>query len=235
VAYYWDNPVSHDRPLITNLYAPGFAEAAGLSLKDAQQARDAEMFLANIRYSEQEGRRLSYSLNNNHNYSRMTAHRARNITRMIDAAGLAINHPAPQGRLGKQSQIEATPALIELWDKLNPEVVYDRRFDHIICRSRKDPYRLLEVRHSPDKIRQMDRYNEMQGANSIGMEATGAINGQNGSGYLSARRSNGGGRPRFCIGCDSIPNLGLRSTRRTNGTTAAFTDPPRTSLGMCDT
>jgi hypothetical protein len=180
VAYYWDNPVSHDRPLITNLYAPGFAEAAGLSLKDAQQARDAEMFLANIRYSEQEGRRLSYSLNNNHNYSRMTAHRARNITRMIDAAGLAINHPAPQGRLGKQSQIEATPALIELWDKLNPEVVYDRRFDHIICRSRKDPYRLLEVRHSPDKIRQMDRYNEMQGANSIGMEATGAINGQNG-------------------------------------------------------
>jgi hypothetical protein len=181
VAYYWDNPRKHyDRPLMTNVYAPGFAEAVGLPLKSAQQARDAEMFLANIRFSEQEGRMLSYSLNNNHNYSRMTAHRARTMTRMLDAAGMAINHPAPQGRLGKQSQIEATPALIELWDKLNPQVVYDTQCDQIICRSRKDPHHLLEVRHSPEKIRQMSRYNEMQGANVIGMEATGAIKGLNG-------------------------------------------------------
>jgi hypothetical protein len=159
---------------------PGFAEAAGLPLKNAQQARDTEMFLTNIRYAEQEGRLLSYSLNNNHNYSRMTAHRARNITRMLDAAGLAKNHPAPQGRLGKQSQIEATPTLIALWAELNPAVVYDKRCEAIICRSRKDPDHLLEIRHAPDKIRQMHRFNEMQGANVIGMEATGAIRGMNG-------------------------------------------------------
>ena len=38
--FYWDNPVQHDRPLITNCFVPGLACAAGINPSSAIEERD---------------------------------------------------------------------------------------------------------------------------------------------------------------------------------------------------
>jgi hypothetical protein len=73
--YYWDNPVKHDRPLITNCFVPGLACAAGLKPSSATEERDLDMLLTNIALADQEGRPLSYSRNKNHAYTDTTVRR----------------------------------------------------------------------------------------------------------------------------------------------------------------
>ena len=55
--FYWDNPLWHDRPLITNCFVPGLACAAGLNPWSATQEQDLDMLLTNIALADQEGGR----------------------------------------------------------------------------------------------------------------------------------------------------------------------------------
>jgi hypothetical protein len=68
VAYYWDNPVKHDRPLITNCFVPGLACAAGMKPSSATEELDLDILLTNVALADQEGRPLSYSRHRAHKY-----------------------------------------------------------------------------------------------------------------------------------------------------------------------
>ena len=70
-AFYWDNPVRRDRPLITNCSVPGLACAAGLRPSSATEERDLDMLLTNVALAREE-RPLSYSRNKNHVYHDIT-------------------------------------------------------------------------------------------------------------------------------------------------------------------
>jgi hypothetical protein len=81
--HYWDHPVKHDRPLITNCYVPGLALACGLTPSSATEERDLDMLLTNIALADQEGRPLSYSRHKEHKYCGITFGRMVSAVEMI--------------------------------------------------------------------------------------------------------------------------------------------------------
>jgi len=176
--FYWDNPVQHDRPLITNCFVPGLACAAVLKPSSATEERDLEMLLTNIALADQEGRPLSYSRNKNHAYYGITFGRVRSGVAKIVSAELAVERRTERGRRGWQSDLRATPALTEIFDKYGQKPTYGPR-DAIILRSRRDGS-LLPMRPSRDLLRQVERINEMLRATTIGLEMTGALKLKNG-------------------------------------------------------
>lgn len=175
---YWDNPVRHDRALITNCSVPGLACAAGLKPSSATEERDLDMLLTNIALADQEERPLSYSRNKNHVYRDITFSRVLSGIAKIVSAGLALERRTEPGHRGWQSALRGTPALTEVFDKHGVEPVYGPR-DLIILRSRKDGS-LLPMRPSRELLRQVERHNEMLRATTIGLEMTGALKLKNG-------------------------------------------------------
>jgi hypothetical protein len=176
--FYWDNPVQRDRPLITNCSVPGLACAAGLKPSSATEERDLEMLLTNIALADQEGRPLSYSRNKNHAYYDITFGRVRSGVAKIVSAELAVERRTKRGHRGWQSDLRATPALTEIFDKYGQKPTYGPR-DSIILRSRRDGS-LLPKRPWRDLLRQVERINEMLGATTIGLEMTGSLKLKNG-------------------------------------------------------
>jgi hypothetical protein len=83
MGFYWDHPVKHDRPLITNCHVPGLALACGLTPSSATEERDLDMLLTNIALADQEGRPLSYSRHKEHKYCGITFGRMVSAVEMI--------------------------------------------------------------------------------------------------------------------------------------------------------
>ena len=171
--FYWDNQVKHDRPLITNCSAPGLACAAGLNPSSAVEERDLDMLLANIALADQEGRPLSYSRNKNHIYCYITCRRVLSAVEKIEGAELAIGRRTKPGYRGWQSDLRATPALTEIFDKYGQKPTYGPRVS-IILRSRKDGS-LLPRAPMKERVRQVEGVNEMLDSISIGLEQTGVL------------------------------------------------------------
>jgi hypothetical protein len=176
--FYWDNPVQCDRPLIRNCSSPGLACAAGLKPSSATEERDLDMLLTNIALADQEGRPLSYSRNKNHGYRNITFGRVLSGVEKIVSADLALERRTKPGHRGWQSDLRATPALTEIFDKYGQKPTYGQR-ESIILRSRRDGS-LLSMRPSRDLSRQVERINEMLRATAIGLEMTGALKLKNG-------------------------------------------------------
>ena len=170
---YWDYPFQHDRPLITNCFVPGLACAARINPSSAIEERDLDMLLTNIALADQEGRPVSYSRNKNHAYFDITFGRVLSGVARIESADLALGRLTKRGQRGWQSDLRATPALIEIFDKYGQKPTYGPR-DLIILRSRRDGSP-LPMRPSRDLLRQVERVNEMQRATTISLEMTGAL------------------------------------------------------------
>jgi hypothetical protein len=170
---YWDDPVEHDRPLITNCVVPGLACAAGLKPSCAIEERDMDMLLTNIALADQEGRPLSYSRNKNHAYTETTVRRVLSRAAKIVSAELALDSRPNAGSRSWQSTLTATPALTEMFDKYGQKPIYGPR-DSIILRSQKDGS-LLPLSPMKDRARQVGRANEMLDSTSIGLEQNGVI------------------------------------------------------------
>jgi hypothetical protein len=173
VAYYWDNPVKHDRPLITNCFVPGLACAAGLNPSSAIEEQDLDMLLTNVALADQEERPLSYSLHRGHQYQGISFDRVRSGVAKMVYAGLAIERRTKPGQRGRQSDLRGIPALDEIFDKHGQKPIYGPR-DSIIVRSRKDGS-LLPMRPSRELAHQVDRVNEMLRGVELGLGMTGAI------------------------------------------------------------
>lgn len=169
---YWDNPVRHDRPLITNCYVPGLALACGLNPPSFTEERDLDMLLANIALANQEGRPLSYSRNKNHIYGDITFRRVLSAVEKIERAELAIGRRTKRGFRGWQSDLRSTAALTEIFDKHGQEPIYGRRDS--ILRSRKDGS-LLPRPPMKERVRQVEGVNEMLDSISMGLEQTGVL------------------------------------------------------------
>jgi hypothetical protein len=176
--FYWDDPVQHDRPLITNCSVPGLACAAGLKPSSSTEEADLDMLLTNIALADQEARPLSYSRNKNHDYRGITYGRVLSGAAKIVHADLALERRTKPGHRGWQSDLRGTPALAEIFDKHGQKPIYGPR-DSIILRSRKDGS-LLPMRPSRDLLRQVERVNEMLFGTTIGLEMTGALQLKNG-------------------------------------------------------
>ena len=192
---YWDNPVKHDRPLITNCTVPGLACAAGLHPLSATEEQDLDMLLTNIALADQEERPLSYSRNKNHDYRDTTTRRVVSGVAKIVSAGLALERRRKPGQLGRQSDLRGTPALTEIFDKHSQELIYGPR-DPIILRSRKDGS-LLPMRPSRELVRQVERINEMLSATAIGLGMTGALELKNGLWLFERLEEDQFGNPRL--------------------------------------
>jgi hypothetical protein len=175
---YWDYPVQHDRPLITNCFVPGLACAARINPSSAIEERDIDMLLTNIALADQEGRPLSYSRNKNHAYYDITFGRVLSGVAKIVSAELAVERRTERGHRGWQSDLRGTTALTEIFDKHGQNPIYGPR-DSIILRSRKDGSLLL-MRPSRDLLRKVERINEMLRANTIGLNMSGALKLKNG-------------------------------------------------------
>jgi hypothetical protein len=194
VAFYWDNPVRHDRPLITNCTVDGLALACGLRPSSATEERDLDMLLANIALADQEGRPLSFSRNKNHAYRGITSGRVLSGVAKI-VRELALERRTKPGQRGWQSDLRGTPALTEIFDRLGQEPVYGPR-DSIILRSRMDGS-LLPMRPSRDLLRQVERLNEMLRATAIGLVMTGALKLKNGLWLFERLEEDQFGNPRL--------------------------------------
>jgi hypothetical protein len=187
MAYYWDNPVKHDRPLITNCYAPGLARAAGLHPKSAKQERDWDMCALNAVYGHQEGRQLSYSLNWNHDYrGYFSRPRAISAVAAFADAGLFEHRKSHQGQLGWQSNFWATPASLEVFYSLRPEVVHEQS-PVVITRSRETGM-IIPSKPMRRMVRLIECINEMQASIDVGLDKTGAARGPNGLWTFSSKR-----------------------------------------------
>jgi hypothetical protein len=195
VAYYWDNPVKHDRPLITNCYTPGLASFAGLNPSSATEERDLDMLLTNVALADQEERPLSYSRNKNHDYREISFRRVLSGVEKIVNAGLAAERRTKPGHRGRQSDLRGTKCLTEIFDRHGQKPVYGPR-EQIILRSRKDGS-LLPMRPSRELSRQVDRINEMLRSTAIGLEMTGAIRLQNGLWLFERLEEDQFGNPRL--------------------------------------
>jgi hypothetical protein len=171
--FYWDNPVRHDRPLITNCSVSGLACAAGLNPSSATEERDLDMLLTNIAFADQEGRPVSYSRNKNHAYRDITFGRVLSGIAKIVSADLAFERRRKPGQRGWQSDLRGTPALTEIFDKYGQRPIYAAR-DLIVLRSRKDGS-LLSRPPMKDRVRQVERVNEMLDNLSVGLEQTGVL------------------------------------------------------------
>jgi hypothetical protein len=195
VAYYWDNPVKHDRPLITNCRVPGLAVAAGLRPCSVTEAHDLDMLLTNVALADQEARPLSYSRNKNHVYRDITFDRVLSGVAKIVRAGLALERRTKPGHRGWQSDLRGRPALTEIFEKHGQEPVYGPR-DSIILRSRRDGT-ILPMRPSRDLLRQVNRINEMLRATEIGLDMTGALKLTNGLWLFERLEEDRFGNPRL--------------------------------------
>jgi hypothetical protein len=171
--FYWDNPVKHDRPLITNCSVPGLACAAGLKPSSATEERDLDMLLANIALADQEGRPLSYSRHKEHNYQRITFGRVLSAVEIVKRAELATEWRQLPGRRGWQSTLTATPSLTEIFNKHGQDPVYGLG-EPIILRSRKDGS-LLPLPAMRDRVRQVEAINEMLSTARLDLSMTGAL------------------------------------------------------------
>jgi hypothetical protein len=195
VAYYWDNPVKHDRPLITNCFIPGLACAAGLHPSSATEERDLDMLLANIALADEEARPLSYSRHRGHEYRGITFGRVLSGVGTIRHAGLALERRTKPGHRGRQSDLRGTPALAEIVDKHGQKPVYGPR-DLIVVRSRRDGS-LLPVWPARDQLRQVERTNEMLRSTAIGPDMTRAIKLKNGLWLFERLEEDRFGNPRL--------------------------------------
>jgi hypothetical protein len=173
VAFYWDNPVKHDRPLLTNCFVPGLALAAGLKPASAREERDWDVMMTNLALAGQEGRRLSYSRNKQHDYRDTTPRRVISAADNLKRFGLAEGRNSLPGRLGWQSDLVCPQILTDIFDRLGKEPVYGSS-EPIILRSRKDGS-LLPLKPMRDRQRQVERVNEMLSGTVLGLEMTGAI------------------------------------------------------------
>jgi hypothetical protein len=173
---YWDNPVKHDRPLITNCHVPGLALACGLSPSSATEERDLDMLLANIALADQEGRPLSFSRNKNHAYRGITSDRVLSGVAKI-VPDLALERRTKPGQRGWQSDLRGTSELTRIFDRHGEEPAYGPS-EPIILRSRRDGS-LLPLKPMRDRQRQAERVNEMLLGTLLGLEMTGAIRLQN--------------------------------------------------------
>ena len=178
MAYYWDNSVRHDRPLITNCFVPGLAYAAGLHPSSATEERDLDMLLTNVALAEQEGRPLSISRNRNHKYRDITFGRVLSGVGAVVRAGHAVERRTKPGHRGWQSDLRAKPGLAEIFDRHGEKPVYGPR-DPIILRARHSDS-LLPLKPMRDRLRQVGRINEMLSGVTIGLDATGALELRNG-------------------------------------------------------
>jgi hypothetical protein len=193
--YYWDNPVKHDRPLITNCFVPGLACAAGLKPSCAIQERDMDMLLTNIALAGQEGRPVSYSRHKEHHYREITFGRVLGAVEIARRAELATEWRQNPGHRGWQSTLTATPALTEMFDKYGQKPIYGPR-DSIILRSRKDGS-LLPLSPMKNRARQVERGNEMLGSVSIGLAQTGVLQLKNGLFLFERHEEDQFGNPRL--------------------------------------
>jgi hypothetical protein len=196
MAFYWDHhPVRHDRPLITNCAVPGLASAAGLNPSSATEERDLDMLLTNIALADQEGRPLSYSRHKEHQYRGITFGRVMSGVAKIVGTELALERRTKPGHRGWQSTLTATPALTDIFDKHDQKPTYGPR-DSIILRSRKDGS-LLPLPPMKNRIRQVERINEMLRATVIGLDMTGAIRLKNGLWLFERLEEDWFGNPRL--------------------------------------
>ena len=193
--FYWDNPVQHDRPLITNCFVPGLAREAGLNPSSAIQEKDLDMLLTNIALADQEERPLSYSRHKGHNYRNITFGRLLSAVDKIKFAGLALERRTKPGHRGWQSDLRGSDALTEIFEKYRQKLVYGPR-DLIILRSRKDD-RLLTMRPSRDLTRQVERVNEMLHGIELGLGMTGALKLSNGLWLFERLEEDRFGNPRL--------------------------------------
>jgi hypothetical protein len=192
---YWDNPVKHDRPLITNCFVPGLACAADLHPSSATEERDVDMLLTNIALADQEQRPLSYSRHKEHRYRGITFGRVTSAVEIVKRADLATERRQKPGRRGWQSTLQATPALTEIFDRHGQEPLYGQR-DPIILRSRRDGS-LLPLSPMRERVRQVERGNEMLGSVSIALEQTGVLQLKNGLFLFERHEEDQFGNPRL--------------------------------------
>jgi hypothetical protein len=175
--FYWDNPVKHDRPLLTNCRVQGLALAAGLNPSSADEEDTLDMLLANIALADQEQRPLSYSRHRQHEYRGTTFGRVLSGVGIIVNAGLAAERRTKPGHRGWQSTLTATPALADIFDGHGQEPVYGPS-DPILLRSRKDGSR-LPLKPMRDRVRQIEAVNAMLSTVDLDLSMTGAIHLQN--------------------------------------------------------
>jgi hypothetical protein len=194
MGFYWDHPVKHDRPLITNCYVPGLALACGLTPSSAIEERDLDMLLTNIALADQEKRPLSYSRNRNHEYREITFGRVLSGVAKIVAADLALERRTKPGQRGWQSDLRGMPAIAEIFDRLGQEPIYGP-MDSIILRSRKDGSLLPLRRPMSDRKRQVSRVNEMLTSLSFGLEQTVVLELKNGLLIFERLEDDGFGNP----------------------------------------
>jgi hypothetical protein len=195
VAYYWDDTVKHDRPLITNCFVPGLAHAAGLHPSSATEERDLDMLLTNIALANQEERPLSYSRHRGHEYRGITLGRVHSCVGTVLNAGLALERRTKPGHRGWQSDLRATPALTEIFEDHNQQPVYGPR-DPIILRSRRNTRTLLPLKPMRDRTRQVERFNEMLSGVRLGLDMTGALKLRNNLWLFERLDEDGFGNPR---------------------------------------
>ena len=193
MAYYWDNPVKHDRPLITNCYVPGLALACGINPCSATEEQDLDMLLTNIALADQEERPLSYSRNKNHEYRGITFGRLLSGVAKIVPADLALERRTKPGQRGWQSDLRGTPALTEIFDKHGQRPIYTPT-EPILLRSRKDGS-LLPLPPIKKLIGQINRANEMLSGVSMGLEQTGVLALKNGLLIFERLEYDGFGHP----------------------------------------
>ena len=173
MAYYWDNSVRHDRPLITNCFVPGLACAVGLKPSTATEELDLDILLTNVALADQEGRPLSYSRHRAHKYSGIPFDRVLSGVAKIVNADLARERRTKPGHRGWQSDLRGTPNLTEIFERYGQEPVYAPS-DLIILRSRKDGSK-LPLKPMRDRQRQVASFNEMLSGTLLGLDMTGAI------------------------------------------------------------
>jgi hypothetical protein len=173
MAFYWDNTVKHDRPLITNCFVPGLARSAGLHPSSATDERDLDTLLTNVALADQEGRPLSYSRHRDHDYRGITFGRALSGVATIVKADLALERRTKPGHRGWQSDLRGLPALTEIFDRHGADPIYGPS-DPIILRSRRDGSQ-LPLKPMRDRLRQVEAANEMLASLQLDLSMTGAI------------------------------------------------------------
>ena len=148
-SYYWDNPVKHDRPLLTNCTVEGLARAAGLKPTSAKEEAALDMLLTNVALADQERRPLSFSRNKQHRYRDCSIDRVLSCVATGVNAGLVLERRTKPGHRGWQSDLRGTPDLAKIFDRHGQEPVHGPS-DPIILRSRKDGS-LLPLRPMRDR------------------------------------------------------------------------------------
>jgi hypothetical protein len=136
------------------------------------------MLLTNLALAGQEGRPLSYSRNKSHKYADISFDRVLSGVERIVRADLATEHRAKPGSRGWQSTLYCTQALSDMFKTHGVRPVYAPA-PPIILRSRKDRS-LMTLPPMKQKLRQIQRVNEMLDSLSVGLSETGVLRLENG-------------------------------------------------------